>query len=184
MDTSRISFVREEDTLKIPVPYSLSKDTTRLRRYFMNVDWESQTRYFLDIFPGAFTDIYGLSHDTILLNFMTHDVEYYGRILLNLKGVDGQKIIQVLDKNAEIVRMATLQEDGQIVFDYMEPAAFTLKVVHDFNGNGEWDTGNYLEGIQPEKVMYHPGTLTLRSNFDLELNWDLKEGEQQPSEGE
>ncbi len=176
-DQSRISLTRKEDTLKIPVPYSLEKDSTRVRRYFMKVDWESEMRYFLDIYPGTFTDIYGLTHDTISINFMTRGIEWYGRILLNLSGVDGPKIIQVIDKNDEIVRASRVIENGLVEFPFLEPAGFTLKIVHDDNGNGKWDTGSYLDGIQPESVSYHPGTISIRSNFDMEINWNLKEGD-------
>ncbi|MCK4855250.1 MAG: hypothetical protein KAT31_13325, partial [Bacteroidales bacterium] len=176
-DQSRISFTRKEDTLKIPVPYSLEKDSTRVRRYFMKVDWESEMRYFLDIYPGTFTDIYGLTHDTISINFMTRGIEWYGRILLNLSGVDGPKIIQVIDKNDEIVRASRVIENGLIEFPFLEPAGFTLKIVHDDNGNGKWDTGSYLQGIQPESVSFHPGTISIRSNFDMEINWNLGEGD-------
>jgi hypothetical protein len=177
-DQSMISLTREEDTLKVPVPYSLEKDTTRMRRYFMKVDWDSEMRYFLDIYPGAFTDIYGLTHDTLSISFKTRGAEWYGRILLNLSGVDGPKIIQILDKNDEIVRVSRVSENGLVEFPFLEPAGFTLKVVHDDNGNGQWDTGTYLEGIQPEDVIYLPGTISIRSNFDMEINWNLKEGDQ------
>jgi hypothetical protein len=179
-DQSRISFTREEDTLKVPVPFALEKDTTRLRRYFMKVKWDSEMRYFLDIYPNTFTDIYGLTHDTVSINFMTRGIEWYGRILLNLSGVDGPKIIQVLDKNDEIIRVANVIENGLVEFPFLEPADFTLKLVHDNNGNGKWDTGNYLEGIQPESVSYRPGTISVRSNFDMEINWDLKQGKDLP----
>ena len=181
-DQSRISLTRKEDTLKIPVPYSLEKDSTRVRRYFMKVDWESEMRYFLDIYPSTFTDIYGLTHDTISINFMTRGIEWYGRILLNLSGVDGPKIIQVIDKNDEIVRASRVIENGLIEFPFLEPAGVTLKIVHDDNGNGKWDTGSYLDGIQPESVSYHPGTISIRSNFDMEINWNLKEGEDPASD--
>jgi hypothetical protein len=176
-DQTRISFTREEDTLRVPVPYSLEKDSSRMRRYLMKVDWESEMRYFLEIYPGAFTDIYGLTHDTLSINFRTRSLEWYGKILLNLTGVDGPKIIQVLDKDEKIVRAVKATENGLFEFPFLEPIGFTLKVVHDDNGNGKWDTGNYLEGMQPESVTYHPGTISIRSNFDMEINWNLNEGE-------
>jgi hypothetical protein len=176
-DQSRISFTREEDTLKVPVPYSLEKDTTRTRRYFMKVDWESEIQYSLDIYPGAFTDIYGLTHDTVSINFRSRGIEYYGKILLNLTGVDGPKIIQVISNDDKIVRISSVSENGLIEFPFLAPVGYTLKVVHDDNGNGKWDTGTYLEGIQPESVSFHPGTIGIRSNFDMEINWNLKEGE-------
>ena len=182
-DQSRISLTRKEDTLMVPVPFSLEKDSTRVRRYFIKVDWESETRYFLDIYPGTITDIYGLTHDTISINFMSRGIDYYGRILLNLSGVDGPKIIQVIDKDDKIVRVSRVIENGLIEIPFLGPAGFTLKVVHDDNGNGKWDTGSYLEGIQPESVSYHPETITIRSNFDMEINWNLKEGDDPVSEG-
>lgn len=176
MDQSRISFRRKEDTLDIPVPFSLEKDSTRVRRYLIKVNWESQMRYYLDIYPGAFTDIYGLTHDTISTSFMSRSDEWYGRILLNLSGIDAPKIIQLLDKDNEITRESRVAENGLIEIPFLEPASFTLKVVHDDNGNGKWDTGFYLDGIQPESVSLYPGTITIRSNFDIEINWNLKEG--------
>jgi uncharacterized protein (DUF2141 family) len=176
-DQSRISLTRKEDTLAIPVPFSLEKDSMRIRRYFMKVDWESEIRYFLDIYPGAFIDIYGITHDTISTNFLSRSSEWYGRILLNLSGVDGPKIIQLLDKDNKIFRVSKVTENGVVEFPFLGPAAFTLKVVHDDNGNGKWDTGSYLEGIQPERVSFNPETITIRSNFDMEINWNLKVGD-------
>jgi hypothetical protein len=174
IDTSRINLVKLEDTLEIAVPYSLDHDKVKLRRYFLNVDWEGITTYDLDIYPGAFTDIYGLTNDTINLRIRTKDPEYYSRILLNLSGVRGQKIIQVLDKGQKVVRSKIVREDGTVEFDYMEPAGFTLKLIHDSNEDGEWTTGDYMEHLQPESVEYSEGTLTLRSNFDLEVNWEIE----------
>lgn len=176
-DKSRISLSNKEDTLIIPVSFSLEKDSNRLRKYSMKVDWESEMRYLLDIYPGAFTDIYGLTHDTVSIIFMSRGTDWYGRILLNLSGVDGPKIIQLIDKDDKIVRVNRVNEDGLIEFPYLGPAGFTLKIVHDDNGNGKWDTGSYLEGIQPERVSFHPGTITIRSNFDMEINWNLREGD-------
>ena len=177
IDESMISLKKQEDTLKIPVPFDMIKDTTRIRRYFMKVEWESDFNYFLDVYPGAFTDIYGLTHDTVSIGFFTRSMEWYGRILLNLSGVDGPKIIQLFDKDDNIVQVKEVREDGLVEFPFLEPAGFTLKVLHDDNGNGKWDTGDYLEGQQPERVIFHPGTINIRSNFDLEMNWDLQEGQ-------
>jgi hypothetical protein len=173
IDTSRIVLQRKEDTLEFRVPYSLIKDEVKLRRYFQKVDWQGVTGYKLSIFPGAFTDIYGLTNDTLIREFRTRDPEYYGRILLNLTGVNGNKIIQVLDSKSGIVAEKYADSDGLIEIDHMEPASYTLKLVHDRNGNGRWDTGDYLDRLQPEKVEFHPGEASIRSNFDVEINWNL-----------
>jgi uncharacterized protein (DUF2141 family) len=172
-DVSRISLSKREDTLLIPVDFNLVHDHVKLRRYFMDVDWEGPSDYELSIFPGAFTDIYGLSNDTIINSFKVRDPEYYGRILLNLSGVEGQKIIQVLDSKDAPFRIMITDSDGLYEFDYMPPSSFTLKLIHDSNSNGKWDTGEYLEHLQPESVQFHPEKINIRSNFDMEVNWDI-----------
>jgi uncharacterized protein (DUF2141 family) len=56
---------------------------------------------------------------------------------------------------------------------YLPPATYTLKLIHDRNGNDKWDTGDYLAHRQPEAVAFYPASITIRSNFDVELTWDL-----------
>jgi len=48
-----------------------------------------------------------------------------------------------------------------------------LKVIFDRNGNGRWDTGDYLKKQQPERVMYFPKTIEIRANWDQEEQWEL-----------
>jgi hypothetical protein len=43
------------------------------------------------------------------------------------------------------------------------------------NKNKKWDSGNYLGRVQPEKVHYYPGALDVRSNWDLDITWNLDE---------
>ena len=43
------------------------------------------------------------------------------------------------------------------------------RIIIDENKNFEWDTGNYLKKIQPEKVIY------LASDLDLRANWEINE---------
>jgi len=173
IDPSGISLTQIEDTLEIPVEFSIIHDSIKLRRYFLNVEWEGISTYILNFFPGSFTDIYGLTNDTVSARFNTRDPEYYSRILLNLTGVEGQKIVQVLNDKLEIKHQQITREDGIIEFDQMEPEVSILKLIHDRNGNGKWDTGDYLEHEQPESVEFRPGKLNLRSNFDMEVNWEI-----------
>lgn len=184
IDTSRISLVQVKDTLLIPVDYSIVRDTAKLRKYFMKVEWEGISTYKLNLYPGAFTDIYDLTHDTISKQFKIRNPEYYGRILLTLSGVKGQKILQVLDNKKKLVRRQVVNSDGQIELPYMQPTNFTLKLIHDRNANGKWDTGDYLEHRQPEAVEFRPGTISIRSNFDMEISWDLKDPDVQDQDPE
>ncbi len=171
-DTSRIRFEYMEDTLFMPAAWSLYRDPDRLRVYRLSTIWKEECRYRLVIYPGAFEDIYGVTHDTVSVNLQTRHRDHYARINIYLTGVDAPRIIQVLDNKGNVVAWKTTDKDGMVEFPYMEPATYTLKMIYDDNGNGRWDTGDYLAGIQPEKVRFHPGTLAVRSNFHYEINWN------------
>ena len=46
-------------------------------------------------------------------------------------------------------------------------------MINDRNGNGEWDTGNFEKGVQPEEVYYYNQILEPKANWDLEQSWDI-----------
>jgi hypothetical protein len=54
------------------------------------------------------------------------------------------------------------------------PGKYQLKYIADSNEDGVWNTGNWGSKTQPEKVINYPNEITIRSNWDLELEWDLE----------
>ena len=163
-----------EDTVKVKTPFRLTGDKNRLRRYIIGVDWEEGMVYRLSILPGAFTDIYGLTNDTIDLSFTTRSLEYYGKILLTMSNVQENLVVQLMSADLKVRAEKSINNDGMLEFPYLGPAGYKLKVIYDANRNGIWDTGDYLQGIQPEKVAFYAGEINIRSNWDMEVNWVLE----------
>ena len=153
----------------------MSADPHFMRAASMVTQWKEGSRYDLNLFPGSVTDIYGLTHDTITTNFLIQNSDHYGKILVNLTGVTGQTIVYLVDNKSVITKFLSTDTNGTLEFKYLEPLTYTLKAVLDANNNGKWDPGNYLQGIQPEKVIFRKETIALRSNFDVKVNWDLRE---------
>ena len=54
------------------------------------------------------------------------------------------------------------------------PGKYQLKYIADSNEDGKWNTGNWERKIQAEKVFNYPTEITIRSNWDLELDWNLE----------
>ena len=48
---------------------------------------------------------------------------------------------------------------------------YEIRIIHDENGNGIWDTGVFLERKQAEVISYYPDKIQLREDWDLEINW-------------
>ncbi len=168
---SLIKLYKLEDTLEIVQPFIFIKDTVRLRKFKLTTQWEERMNYKLLIEPGAFSDIYGLSNDTVLINFATQRADYYGALILTAENVVSPLIIQLLGENESLVKEKYISQNSIITFDYLEPKKYLLKIIYDDNNNRHWDTGNYLNKIQPEKVKYYTGDINVRSNWDVEIAW-------------
>lgn len=133
------------------------------------------TKYSLFIPPGTFTDIFGLTNDTIKIEFKTRELKFYGSLKLkvDVPEAKGKYIIQLLDEKENIVRENIISETETIYYDYLHPKKYKVKMILDENANSKWDTGNYLKKIQPEKVIYNPEEITIRSNWDAEIEWKI-----------
>ncbi len=83
-----------------------------------------------------------------------------------------QLILPVKDKEA-IYREKIISENRIVEFDFLPPKEFMFKVIIDKNFNNKWDTGEYLKNIQPEEVLYYEEKIKVRSNWDIEINFNV-----------
>lgn len=181
IDDTRIRLTKKIDSLEIPAEFSIIKDSTYLRKYFLSSAWSEDTAYQLEILPGAFTDLYESTNDTTIIEFKTQKFNFYGKLIANITGIDStfQLICQVIlpAKESESVLMEKIITSDQLLeFQYLHPKEYIFKVILDKNFNGKWDTGEYLEHIQPEEVLYYDKEIKVRSNWDIEISFNVNKG--------
>jgi hypothetical protein len=83
-------------------------------------------------------------------------------------------IIQLMNPKELVLAEQYINASGKVVFETLTPGKYKLKVIQDRNQNGHWDSGNYLNKIQPERIKYFAKELEVRANWDIEEEWDLK----------
>ena len=169
---SLIKLYHIPDSVELELPFTTRRDTTLLNRAWISSQWESAAQYRLLILPGAFTSIYPPQHDTIDASFTSRDEEHYGQIILSLNNVSGNTIIQLMSRD-KVLLERSVDSDGTYTFSNLSPQEYQIMFIHDRNGNGKWDTGNYLKKRQPEKVELLPITITVRSNWDHDVDMAL-----------
>lgn len=172
-DNSRIKLL-DKDSLEVPFTtrYELLKQNLEIA-----FDKEENQKYKLLILPEAMTDFYGVSNDTIKSDFSTANHADYGNlrvVLQNAKNVP--IIIQLTDDKGKVLAEQFIEDDTPTVdFQFLNPFLYNLRIIYDTNNNKVWDSGNYLQKIQPEKVIYFPEKIDVRANWDVEQNFILKE---------
>jgi hypothetical protein len=154
-------------------------DSLNPRRYSIVYPWVAKKGYTLTALPGAFTNLDAEVNDTIKYSFAGYTPELLGSISLSVKGVKGSTLIQLISPKGKTLDQKFLTSDGTILFSYLPPENYSFRFVLDENRNGKWDTGYYLKGIQPERVIYFEEggkrkNINVRKNWEYELTFDLE----------
>ncbi len=171
-DFSKINLTEDSVSLK---NLSITFSDTLKKSVIIQHTWKEKSAYKIFIPPGSFTDIFGFNNDTLITSFSVRQLTDYGTLALKVKVPPGnmQYIVQVIDDKETVYRSSIVRADVLLTYDFLDPKVYRLKVIEDLNANGEWDTGNYLEKIQPEKTIYYPEAVTIRANWDVDVNWKI-----------
>jgi hypothetical protein len=173
INDSLFSLYHIPDSVEVPIPFEVRADSLDPYLANLSASWESDASYRMLVLPGALESIYPLRHDTVDVSFKTRDLEYYGQILLTLNNVKHRVLVQLFS-GKKLAKELLVEADGQYAFPFLAPNKYQLKFIHDLNGNGKWDTGNYLEKVQPEPVEFLLKTIEVRSNWDHDVTMNLK----------
>ena len=162
------SQMRLLDRDSIPVPFEVSVEDPH--RVLFDFDILPNDNYRLDVLPGAITDFFNASNDTLQMQFRTQKPADYGSLYLQLVGVPSYPIIvQLTDENENLVRSLPIPApQRRVVFSNLQPKKYYVRLVVDENNNGKWDSGRFLDRRFPEKVYHHEPLIDVRANWELQ----------------
>lgn len=175
-DTSKVSLYSVVDTVKTKIPIVVEKDTNSIRKYYIEHHWEPDANYLFQVDSAAARNIYGYPNMKISQKFKTQKEDYYGKIILTISKLAGPAIVQLLanDKDERILQKIQILEDGKIEFPFLKPEKYKIRIILDSNKNGKWDTGFLADNLQPERVIYYPKIIKVRSNFEVVESWPIE----------
>ena len=157
--------IRKKDSTLVSSKISIDENYDRVEIDFKLIPNDT---YNIQLLPNALKDFWGNTHDTLNYRVSTKKIEDYGNIFIQLIYEESYEFILELLKDGKVVRSYNKPaEDSNYSFKLLDPGKYFLRLIKDKNNNDKWDTGNYLEKIQPEEVIYFPFELELRANWDL-----------------
>ncbi len=170
LDTSQVSLNVSDS---IPMSYTFVLDTLKNKVDF-DFEAEPNQKYSFSLMPGAITDFFGMQNDTLDYNLSTGSFADYGNLRMILGGdVTYPLVVQLTNEKGVVQREIVASEAQTFEFNHLNPGNYIARVIFDSNGNGKWDTGNYLKKQQPEKISYYPGTIEIRANWEKEETFIL-----------
>lgn len=170
-DTSR--FIMECEDKKEKIKFKQDKNPTKIT--FINKLKPAKT-YEISLLPGAVKTVFGdANKDTIHFHFNTaakdalSDFVFkydFSRIKSNgiLEFWSGKKIKAIYYIDNPI---------GQLNLMGLFPGKYNFKFIADEDNNKRWSSGDYWMKKQPEKVYWYKEELTIRANWEMEIEWNL-----------
>ncbi len=163
--------------------YTVVQDTLNLRKYTIipDVTYQQGYEYHFKVPGRKFKDITGFYNDSTEVKFTLPSDEKLSSISLVLTGVENKYIVDLLnEKRDKVMRTYIIDSDCTLPFPYLSAGKYCIRITEDLNRNGLVDTGNLLEGKQPEKVKFYKledgaFLLTIMESTELEQHIDIKE---------
>ena len=171
IDTTKMLLV-DKDTAMVNYQLVFDKLSDKL---ILDFNRQPDQNYQLTLLPDAVQDFLGNANDTLSYSFRTKKLADYGNLYLSIQNIDRfPVIVQLLkaDRN-ELVDEIYAQADQEFAFLKLIPGKYKVRLIYDDNKNTRYDPGNFLGRRQPERVIYYPGILDIRPNWEVTENFIL-----------
>lgn len=174
------SLIKDVDVDKITLWHIINDSTENLvvtkvenigdRKFNVNSKLNEGETYRLMLDSAAVLDVLNRANDSINFKFEYRKLSSYSELKLHVT-TDIKSVFCELMQDDKLIRKKRLDATGIVVFQYLEPGNYQLRMVEDLNENMLWDTGNLEQRIQPEKIWYYPKDVELRANWLQETDW-------------
>lgn len=165
------------DTLNNPVKDLVITTDSTNKKFLLKTKWVQDASYKLVIAKDFATDSTGLAlakSDTI--RFKAKGEADYGIVKFKFINFDKTKnpVLQFVQNN-EVVKSYPLTSEIWSA-PLFNPGEYELRILFDENKNGIWDGGNFEKKKQPEKVFAISQKLSVRENFEKDVDIELPGG--------
>lgn len=174
VDTTKIHFYVKKDTDWLPAPFLFMPEERSAKSYMLYAEWEPGQKYRFVMDTAAVVSVLEHESKSVRQEFHVRAVEEYGSIFIHVISPDTGVVVQLLSKNDKVEAQQRTDKDGNADFFFMKPGEYYMRCYVDANGNGQWDTGDYASGLQPERVYYFGKPLPLKAQWDLRQDWDIR----------
>lgn len=170
-DSTRVFLSMEQNGIPTEVAYTAHRDTVDSSKVLVRTAWKEDQRYELRLQKGFAKDSSGNDYLPGIYAFRTKREADYAKLQVHLPSVwYGSGFLLQVSNGVDTLYQLPIT-DTNFVLERLPPASYTLRVIHDRNGNGRWDTGEVLRKEQPEEVIPYPGTIMLKAGWENRIDF-------------
>lgn len=170
IDREKIT-VFDNDTISQQFTVALNSKNNTASISFDKIEEKS---YTITTLKGALTDYYGNVNDSIAYKQQVQPASEFATLQLNLENASKfPLLIELVNEKFEVKQSKHLSQNEPIIFKYIKPGNYFVRIIYDDNNNKKWDTGNFLSRTLPERVVYYPTKIELRGNWSWNESFKL-----------
>lgn len=171
IDSNRIYLSYDDKGIDVEAPHHLTIDSSQI---LINLQWQADKTYTLRLIKGWAKDTSGQELAPGKYIFHTKSLNEYATLNINVDSVYvGSQFLIMLYKEGKTVwqKAATT---NKFSIPLLSPGDYTLRLVEDSNGNGQWDTGDLLKRRHAEKVIPYKGKILLKEGWvnDVDIKYN------------
>lgn len=104
-------------------------------------------------------------YDTLKFNLHRATEEERASLQLHFDKTSSKAIVFLLLNEQVVYRFSASSSD--ISLKHLWPGTYKVMILLDENGNGIWDSGNYFQHRQAEKIQFLPNTIQVKGNWEV-----------------
>ena len=171
----KINLYIDSSGIEYPVQTFIETDTVTREVYKIRTKWRENKLYKLKLAKGFASDSAGKELLPSKYVFRTMEEDDYGTLKIHIpaKYNDTMYLLRVeLEKDSVYQKRIS---DTMAVIKYLKPGKYSFSIIADKNGNGQWDTGDLLDKVQPEWVFPHFEAVTLKAGWEVVVDFSEKQ---------
>ena len=165
-DESKLKIYGAVDTLFEEMEFKVERDSLCPLNLKVVAEIAEGRKYRIVADSAFATCIYGYANKSDSVEIVPMRETDFGALKVIFQD-DRPYLVELLQSDKVKARASV--DSRQVSFVYLLPGKYDIRIIDDENGNGRWDTGDYSQHRQAEKVFYYPQPYEIRSSWEHEV---------------
>lgn len=173
-DIQKIVLTSDSNDIEIESRIAVEIDTGR-KKLLLNTIWKEDQLYTLRLLKGFATDT---GKETVMPSkhiFRSKSDDDYGKMEISLpaKYLNKNYLLQI-KQDADIIYLEPTVS-SKVNLKQLAPGAYTMLIIKDDNGDGEWTTGKLKSKLHAEEVFPYREAINMKAGWEHVVDFEPKQ---------
>lgn len=160
------------DSLSVPFTAKISENNPF--KILVNAAFAEGKKYALTVPKETVSSFFENNLKSYRFDFEADKTENFGSIAFNLANLPEQKFWIQLLNSSDKVMYSQFTNSANVKFSSVKPDTYSVRILVDNNGNGIWDSSDFMRNMFAEDIYIFSKKITARPLWEIVENWNLQ----------